>query len=191
MKPSEAGRRARCTGSGLGHVGLAVALLFCVLCWAAVQPLTISEGKDVGLPCLGLCLDLPPGIKPEKRKERPGGPTGNEFKGEVWPELRLILQMPSHRVGQRGCPLGAWPVFRAAALPSPMLSLPGPAAGTPRPSLRLWVGYSLSLFLTRDTWKPPKFTQVLSGHILRSISLRCQVNFKTRTEGKPGSFLFF
>lgn len=63
-----------------------------------------SEGRDVGLPCLGLYLELSPRIKSEKRKERPGGPTGNEFEGEIWPELRLILQMPSHRVGQRGCP---------------------------------------------------------------------------------------
>lgn len=83
--------------------------------------------QGVGLPCLGLFLELSPRIKSERRKKRPAGAAGNEFNDEVWPEFKLILQMSSHRVGQGGCPLGPWPASWAAA----------PAFSSVVPSLRL------------------------------------------------------
>lgn len=84
--------------------------------------------QGVGLPCLGLFLELSPRIKSERRKKRPAGAAGNEFNDEVWPEFKLILQMSSHRVGQGGCPLGPWPASWAAA----------PAFSSVVPSLRGW-----------------------------------------------------
>lgn len=70
-----------------------------------------------------------------QKKRRLAGPTGNESYGKVQPELKLIPQKPSHRARQRGCPLGPWPVSRAAAsAPShPNLSTPGLAQGLDHP----------------------------------------------------------
>ena len=54
----------------------------------------------------------------QRKEKRLAGPTRNESNDEIQPEFKLIPQKPSHRVGQRGCPLGPWPVSRAA-VPAP------------------------------------------------------------------------
>ena len=74
-------------------------------------------------------------LNERKKEKRLAGPTGNESYGEVQPELKLIPQKPSHRARQRGCPLGPWPVSRAAA-PAPSHlhpSTPGLAQGLDHP----------------------------------------------------------
>lgn len=63
-------------------------------------------------------------LNQRKKEKRMAGPTRNESNGEVQPEFKLIPQKSSHRAGQRGCPLGPWPVSRAA-VPAP--SHPNPS----------------------------------------------------------------
>lgn len=78
-------------------------------------------------------------LNQRKKEKRLAGPTRNESNDEVQPEFKLIPQKPSHRAGQRGCPLGPWPVSRAA-VPAP--STPSLAQGLdhPRPILRFQAG---------------------------------------------------